>query len=88
MEVEFTKQFRSQYHAMRNDALRKRVGEIVRKVENATTIRDIPNLKKLTGYSSAYRIRTGEYRMGLHIKDNTAIFADFDHRKDIYTHFP
>jgi mRNA interferase RelE/StbE len=88
MRVEFSKQFQNQYLAMRNDALRRRLREVVLKVESATTIRDIPNIKKLTACSSAFRIRMGAYRIGLHINGDTAIFADFDHRKDIYTRFP
>jgi mRNA interferase RelE/StbE len=88
MQIEYTKQFRDQYYSLRNDALRGKLSEVMQKVKNANTIREIPNLKKLTGYTSAYRIRMGTYRIGLHIKGGTVIFADFDHRKDIYSRFP
>ena len=57
-------------------------------VKDAETLRDIPNLKKLKGHKSAYRIRIGDFRIGLYINGDTAIFADFDHRKDIYKRYP
>ncbi len=88
MKVIFSKRFRKQYYASRNDALRNKLREIVIKVENASTPRDIPNLRKLEGYPSSYRIRMGDYRIGVHIEGDTVIFADFDHRGQIYSRFP
>jgi mRNA interferase RelE/StbE len=55
---------------------------------DASTNSDIPNIKKLRGHSSAYRIKLGDYRIGLFIEENTVIFAAFEHRKDIYNKFP
>jgi len=57
-------------------------------VENAKTIRDIPALKKLKGHKIAYRIKIGNYRIGLYIEQNTVEFVRAVHRKDIYNLFP
>jgi mRNA interferase RelE/StbE len=35
-----------------------------------------------------YRIRLGDYRVGLKIENNTVCFVRFLHRKDIYRYFP
>ena len=88
MQIEFSIKFRGQYYALRNEVLRNRLGEVALSIENAATIHDIPNLKKLKGYTSSWRIRMGDYRIGVQIKGDTVIFADFDHRKDIYSRFP
>ena len=48
----------------------------------------IPNIQKLKGYSNYYRIRFGDYRAGVKIKDNTIIFERILHRKDIYKYYP
>jgi len=45
-------------------------------------------LKKLNGYNFHYRIRIGEYRIGLKVVGDTIVFVTFDHRKDIYKTFP
>jgi mRNA interferase RelE/StbE len=88
MRVEPTSEFLKLLRALRNDDLRRRLSDVVDRVEGAPTICDIPNLKKLKGHKTAYRIRVGDFRVGLFIEGDTAIFADFDHRKDIYNRFP
>ena len=37
---------------------------------------------------SNYRIRLGDYRIGIEIQKDTIIFTRFLHRKDIYKFFP
>jgi mRNA-degrading endonuclease RelE of RelBE toxin-antitoxin system len=49
---------------------------------------NIANLKKLKGHLTAYRIRSGDYRIGIFIENKVVIFACFAHRKDIYNEFP
>ncbi len=59
MHFEFTPRFEKRFDALRNGDLRVRLRDVVRKVGNATTLSDIPNLKKMEGHPSAYRIRVG-----------------------------
>jgi mRNA-degrading endonuclease RelE of RelBE toxin-antitoxin system len=42
----------------------------------------------LVGFTTAYRIRIGDYRIGIFFKEDTVIFARILHRKDIYKLFP
>ena len=58
------------------------------RVEAAKDILEIQNIKKLKGHRFFYRIRIGQYRVGLKIEKGTVSFAAFDHRKDIYKYFP
>jgi len=88
MQVDFTKHFSKQLDHLRDENLLGRLRQVVSAVINAATIGDIPNLKKLKGHPSAFRIRLGDYRIGLFIEDDRAIFAVFEHRKDIYNKFP
>ncbi|NPA92437.1 MAG: type II toxin-antitoxin system RelE/ParE family toxin, partial [Chloroflexi bacterium] len=39
-------------------------------------------------YTSFYRIRLGDYRLGLEIEGDTVVFVRFLHRRDIYRYFP
>ena len=87
MQVDFTKHFSRQLDDLRDETLRGNLREVVERVMSASAIRDIPNLKKLKGHSSAYRIRMGDYRIGL-FEQSDALFAAFEHRKDIYNRFP
>ena len=52
------------------------------------TVEQIPNLKKLRGNDNAYRIRIGDYRLGLFITAATIAFARVKHRREIYRVFP
>ena len=61
---------------------------IYNQVGKAQNLKDIPNLKKLSGYKNAYRIRVGEYRIGLYVEDETVFFARILPRKEIYRFFP
>jgi mRNA interferase RelE/StbE len=71
-----------------DQTLKQEVGQVINSVENASRIKDIPNLKKLKGYKIAYRIKVSDYRIGLTIAKGTAIFIVCLPRKDIYTFFP
>ena len=57
-------------------------------VPNSQDITEINNLKKMKGYKNAYRIRAGDYRIGLLIDQKTIIFSRVLHRKDVYRYFP
>ncbi|MEI8202294.1 MAG: type II toxin-antitoxin system RelE/ParE family toxin [Bacteroidota bacterium] len=56
--------------------------------EKADGIKDIKGLKKLTGYKNTYRIKMGDYRIGVFIENGIIEFARIAHRKDIYKVFP
>jgi mRNA interferase RelE/StbE len=52
------------------------------------TFEEITNIKKLQGYENAYRIRVGDYRIGIIFDGETILFQRVLHRKDIYRYFP
>jgi len=69
-------------------SIKKDISTIIEQVENAVSLSEINNIKKLKGYLFAYRIRSGDYRIGLVIENNVVEFARVAHRKDIYKVFP
>jgi len=68
--------------------LRLRVQQVIEEVEVAESLRDVGNVKKMTSGDPYYRIRVGDYRIGLSIQDGAVTFVRFLHRKDIYRYFP
>ncbi len=88
MKVEFKESFLKDLERIRDTAIRQRVREIIEQVEAAETPSDVANLKKLRGGERYYRIRTGDYRIGLILEGDTIMFVRFLHRKDIYRYFP
>ena len=88
MEVEFTSSFTRDLRRLRNAALRARVERIIEEMERAPEIAAVAVAARLKGVGQHYRIRVGEYRIGLSMEGDTAVVTRFLHRRDIYRHFP
>ena len=88
MNVFFRKSFQKDLLKLRNSRLNELVGRLIQMVEKVQTLSDLPNLKKLKGHKTFYRIRSGEYRIGLQINSEGITFVTVGHRKDIYKNFP
>ena len=88
MKIEFKTTFSRDLKKIKDEALLARVAWVIGEFEIAESLDDISNLTKLAGYRHAYRIRIGEYRLGIHAADDTVEFVRFLHRKDIYRKFP
>jgi mRNA interferase RelE/StbE len=84
VKIQFRASFAKDLRNIKNKDLLKRINEIIEQVETAQTSQDITNLKKLKGDSSTYRIRAGEYRIGLIVESDTVTFVRCLNRKEIY----
>jgi mRNA interferase RelE/StbE len=88
MKIEFTRQFLKDLDKINQAAVKKDIRATIEEIEKANSLPDIRNIKKLTGHKIAYRIRCGDYRIGLIIENNIVEFVRLAHRKDIYNIFP
>ena len=88
MKVEFKKAFLKEIKKLNDKSLKNLVAECIIQVESADKISQIKNIKKLSGYDNYYRVRVGDYRIGIKITEDLVYFAAFEHRKDIYKKFP
>ena len=88
MKVEFKKSFVKDLERVRDKSLKERVRQTIERVEEAQTLQEIGNVKRLQGGERYYRIRVGDYRLGLMLEGDTVIFVRFLHRKDVYRYFP
>lgn len=62
--------------------------EAIQQVEAADTLRELPSVTKLSGASNFYRIRVGDYRIGVVVEEDRVEFVRCLHRRDIYQYFP
>ncbi len=90
MKTEFKKSFAKDLKKRSQDkTLLQQVTQAIHDVEAAETLQDIKNLKKLkAGNNNAFRIRIGNYRIGLIIENDTVCFVRLLGRNDIYRYFP
>ena len=88
MQVEFLSKFSKDLDLISLKSVKTNLAKLIRKIETEESLASTPNLKKLTGHRSAYRVRLGNYRVGFFYETHTVIFARIIHRKDIYKVFP
>ena len=88
MKVEFRNSFAKDLKSIRDKALLEHVRDAIEETERAKSPSEISNLKKLKGRGDYYRIRIGEYRIGIAFTEGTLVFVRFLNRKDIYKYFP
>ena len=89
MNVEFDKSFLKSLDIIKDSKTLQKVETIILKCESAKVLLEIQNVKKLSGFSNYFRIKTGNYRIGFElINKNTIRFIIVAHRKDIYRKFP
>ena len=89
MIVEFDKSFSKSLDKVKDSTTLQRTEKTILKLESANSLKDVNNLKKLSGFSNYYRIRIGDYRIGVEQIDKRTIrLIIIAHRKDIYKKFP
>ena len=88
MKVVFEKKFLKDIDSIDNKRTKRIAEEFIDEVENTDNLRELKGIKKLKRHKYNYRKRIGDYRIGLHIEENTVEFIRFLHRKDIYKYFP
>lgn len=89
MIVEFDKSFSKSIIRLKDKSIAQKLEELIYVLESGNSLVAVTNLKKLSGFHSYYRIRIGDYRVGLErINDDTIRLIVVAHRKDIYKIFP
>lgn len=89
MKTSFKKSFAKDLKTYNKDkTLLARVQETILEVEAVDSITSIKNLKKLKAEGSYYRIRVGNYRIGIIIEKEIVTFVRVLHRSQIYRYFP
>lgn len=88
MEIEITRKFQKQVADCNDQKIKSEIRKIIELAEIAKSVSEIRNLKKLKGYKYFFRIRIGDYRIGIQHFGTKIIFAAFDRRSNIYKNFP
>ncbi|WP_133510737.1 type II toxin-antitoxin system RelE family toxin [Candidatus Thiosymbion oneisti] len=87
MKVIFRKSFARDLKKIKDPNILAQVKQAVEEVEDAASLREVNRVKKLSGTDSLYRIRVGEYRIGLAVGASEVEFVRCLHRRKMYRHF-
>jgi mRNA interferase RelE/StbE len=61
---------------------------LIEKIKEIEDLNELRHVRKIGGYTDYYRVRLGDYRLGLKFAENSIEMIRFLHRKDIYRRFP
>lgn len=88
MKVGFKQSFTKDLTKVKDRDLLRRVKIAIETLERAESLEQIKGLKKLRGVGNYYRLRIGDFRLGLALEEGKVIFVRFLNRKEMYRYFP
>ena len=88
MKTAFRKSFVRDVKKVKAKAVLDGVRHAIERVEAAAGLRDAGDLTKMVGTANCYRIRVGDYRIGVVVEGNTVEFVRCLPRRDLYRFFP
>lgn len=88
MIVLIDKSFDKDVEKIDSKTISSKIADTIINAQHALLLEEITGLKKLSGHKKEYRIRIGDYRLGLIIEGDTIEFVRCLNRKDIYKYFP
>jgi mRNA interferase RelE/StbE len=88
VNTSFRASFDKDLAAVTDAGFLRRVQKMIEQVEAARNLHEIPNLKRLEAKGKYFRIRLGDYRVGLVFEQGAVTFVRCLHRREIYRYSP
>ena len=88
MEVEFRGSFTRDLRRIQSTQVRQRVLRKLEELEAALAIEEVSGIRRLTADGRHYRIRIGDYRLGITMEGDVCVLVRFLHRREIYRVYP
>jgi mRNA interferase RelE/StbE len=88
VKTAYKKSFLKDIRTVNDPVIKNRLRETIEQAEQAQRLTELSHLKKLRGTQGYYRIRLGDYRVGLLLENDVLVFVRFLHRRDVYRYFP
>jgi mRNA interferase RelE/StbE len=85
----YGKRFSKDLDTIRHEAkVKKALLELIESIRAADSLGDLKDVRKIEGYQGYFRIKVGDYRLGVKAEKNRIELIRFLHRKEIYRRFP
>ena len=88
MKAGFKSSFAKDLKAIKSKTVLGAVAKVIEVVEAAQNLRAVPDVKKLKAKGDYYRIKLGDYRIGITLDKDKITFVRCLDRKEIYRYFP
>ena len=88
MRIEAAPAFQRDLKRVRDRGLQRRIARKIEELAAASTLSDVSGVQPLTGWEDRYRIRIGDYRLGIALERDVVVLVRFGPRRDFYRSFP
>mgnify|MGYP006439597737 CR=1 FL=1 len=89
MKILYTEKFSKDLDSIAIDEkLKKRLLQLLQELQQKSSLAEIRNIRKIHGYKGYFRVRMGDYCVGVKATNDEVAMLRFLHRKDIYKKFP
>ncbi len=88
MKIEFGKKFLKQLAEVPSQTRTKIEHFVFEDLAAAASFFELGKIEKMQGYDGFYKVRFGDYRLGLFVKQDVILVKTVMHRKEIYKFFP
>jgi mRNA-degrading endonuclease RelE of RelBE toxin-antitoxin system len=89
LEVQYREAFLKDIKQLKSSTLYQRIYELAfTTLPEISTLQEIPNIKAMRGYTGRYRIRIGDYRVGIEVNGDVIEVMRVLHRREFYRYFP
>ncbi|MDJ0634419.1 MAG: type II toxin-antitoxin system RelE/ParE family toxin [Xenococcaceae cyanobacterium MO_188.B29] len=89
MKVEYRQLFLKDLKKLKKQPIYERVFNLAFEIiPNTKDLKDLSSVKVLKGYPNRYRIRVGNYRVGIEVSGEQVEMMRVLHRRDFYRYFP
>ncbi|GAB4197791.1 MAG: type II toxin-antitoxin system toxin RelE3 [Coleofasciculaceae cyanobacterium] len=89
MEVQYRQAFLKDLKQLKSSILYQRLYELAfTTLPKINTLQEISDIKPMRGYTGRYRIRIGDYRVGIEVNGDVIEVMRVLHRREFYRYFP
>ncbi|TAN68027.1 MAG: type II toxin-antitoxin system RelE/ParE family toxin [Methylobacter sp.] len=88
MKVEYSKKFLKQLTAVPCEIRSKIESFVFEELVLTSSIYEMGKVEKMKGYDGFYKVRFGNYRLGLALENEVIVVKTVMHRREIYKFFP
>ena len=88
MRLDIRPSFNRDLRRIRDRDVRQKLTLKIQEIEAASNFTQVTDVLKMQGHDIHYRIRVGNYRLGIAVEGDVVILLRFGHRRDFYRGFP
>lgn len=88
MKIVFLRLLLKDIQAIQDKKTKAKLKGVIGKLKAIENFGQFPEVTKMKGFPNAYRIRIGDYRLGIILEQDCIQLARFVKRNDIYKVFP